>query len=247
MKRFNPTSISPAISRQGHPQTEVPWQADRSKARCAGLARYRPGMRTAALFVSAVFVAGLACAEPRLVIDEGIGLPNPLTTEGTLGVMTQNFTAANNLSFSISQETANSLGSAVVQFDFSSASGPAFGHQVTTNTNIFDFTNGVAIISDTVSVTLTGRGLDAVGNNIVNANIVFLSGSLNDAVLPQPLPNAASLGENGFYQLVNTGVPVADLNFSVRSDVNPVPEPATFVLMLAGLAAVGSAVRRRRL
>ena len=242
MKRFTPSCLSASDWRAPQPAAS----AARSTAPSSGTPRHRAAWHLASAALAALIAAGTAGAEPRLSIDEGLGLPNPLMSEGTLGVLTQNFTPANGLSVAIAQESVNGLGSAVVRFDFFSLAAPAPGHQTTTNTNFFDIgSNGQVTLSDTVSVQLTGHGLDAVGNN-VTADIVFLSGSLNDNVLPQPLPNAASLGENGFYQLVGTGVPVADLNFSVRSDVNLVPEPATYGLMLAGLAGLSWAMRRPR-
>lgn len=235
MKRFVPSGLSASI-------LGAPLQAAAKAAPASG--RRWAGWRLAAAMAGLV-ATGMAGAEPKLAIDEGIGLPNPLTSEGSLGVLTQNFTPANSLSFTLVQESANGLGSAVVRFDFFSLAAPAPGQQTTTNTNFLDIgSNGQVSVSDTISVVLTGHGPDPFGNN-VTADIVFLSGSLNDSVLPPLLPNAASLGENGFYQLVGTGVPVSDLNLSIRSDVDPVPEPATFGLMLAGLAGLGWAARRR--
>jgi hypothetical protein len=187
----------------------------------------------------------LGAGIPILEIDEGIGLPNPLMTEGTLGIVTQNFSLLNNLVSTILQETPTSLASATVHFDFFSSVAPAAGVAITNNTN---FVDADGTISDTVSVTLLGHLLDANGNN-TSATIQFLSDSLNETLRPTPLANAATIGENGFYDLVTTGVPQSDLNFSVRSDLDvqtATPEPSTLGLALFGICGALVASRCRR-
>jgi hypothetical protein len=188
----------------------------------------RTWLLAAAIAFIGTLAPNIASAEPRLSIDEGVGLPNPLASEGTLGLETQNFTSGNGLISVVRQEATGITGFALVNFRFFSSSAPAPGVTIINNTELFD-PNGS--LSDTVEVNLGGILLDANGNN-VEANIAFASDSLDGSVPPPPLSNAARLGENGFFQLIDTGVPVADLNFSVRSDTDvSVPEPTSLFLL----------------
>jgi hypothetical protein len=236
--------------------TEKAVQIENSELKTtAGAALLSPARRiptwilTTAVAIVAILAPSIASAGPILVIDEGIGLPNPLTTEGTLGVVTQYFTSGNGLVFTVVQEVANGLGSVNASFEFfvNPAVGPPVGQTTTANTNFFDTFGGLTI-SDTISVMLTGHLVDANGNN-VSAHVMFLSGSLGDTLLPTPLPNASALSENGYYTNVNTGVLDTDLRVTVRSDEGDVlesPEPSTSTLVLAGFGFCAGSLRFRK-
>ncbi|AKJ30217.1 FxDxF family PEP-CTERM protein [Caldimonas brevitalea] len=62
------------------------------------------------------------------------------------------------------------------------------------------------------------------------------------ASLDQPLPTF----QDGFYRLAVTGTAFGNPDFSLTMNLPPVPEPATWALVLAGLAGVAGVARRRK-
>jgi hypothetical protein len=105
--------------------------------------------------------------------------------------------------------------------------------------NFYELTDATKL-SDTVEIS------GSAGDNFLN--VVFLSDIEGGPPL-QPLPNGGFYIETGFFQNVfDSGI--ADTNgdayiFEMASDINDVPEPATWALMLIGAALVGAMARRR--
>ncbi len=103
------------------------------------------------------------------------------------------------------------------------------------------------------------RYLDGVGNILANSNNQFFQGSINTTSWSQitytlgAVPVGATAAFVEFSQgigPIDAGNPagkvlIDDLNLAVVS-VNAVPEPTTYALFLAGLAAIGAVVKRRR-
>jgi hypothetical protein len=70
--------------------------------------------------------------------------------------------------------------------------------------------------------------------------------NLTPASTMQTLDWAGKLGAGDYTIHVSGLSAAAQTRYSVLVDVTPVPEPETYALMFAGLAAIGFVVRRRR-
>ncbi|MGV3710092.1 MAG: PEP-CTERM sorting domain-containing protein [Gemmatimonas sp.] len=88
--------------------------------------------------------------------------------------------------------------------------------------------NGLSLIT---TVTVTPNADD-----IMNQNISYAGTNFNRAIF-QYTPN---LQPTGLIEIID------DVSFTVANGGTVVPEPSTYALMAAGLAAVGLAARRRR-
>ena len=100
------------------------------------------------------------------------------------------------------------------------------------------------------------RYLDGVGNIMYNSSNQFFQGSINTSAwtqisfTPPPVPAGSVAAFVEFSQgigPIDGGNPaglvrIDDLSLAVA----PIPEPGTYALMLAGLAAMGAVARRRR-
>jgi hypothetical protein len=135
----------------------------------------------------------------------------------------------------------------------------------TTATTVSDpaiFANGV----DTGVVTTVGNGvvvtLTEAGGGISDyiysfgapgkpTHIWFLSDTQGSASLPPQLNNIAlttiAMSETGSFQALtnNQGQNIFGTPFRVKSDLNPIPEPATWMMIILGFAGLGLALRRR--
>jgi len=122
-------------------------------------------------------------------------------------------------------------------------------------------------IQDLINIQLawTGEILDG-GSTVVFTNPLNRSGTGNPStqkhtygftlIAPGSVSGEAAVATNGFYYGLypNDGIPHSldpandrDIDKAIAGPVSaPVPEPATWALMILGLGAAGGAVRRRR-
>ena len=149
---------------------------------------------------------------------------------------------ASGITGAITQESLTSMGAVDVHLQYSDISPLAPGASQTVNFNVFEPENP-SLLSDTLSVTFTGQ--TPTGSNPWNmsVDIHFLSGNLDDTILPPLLPNAFVVGENtdvSSYITSATGLQTAHIHFA------SVPEPSSLVSAGLGVAVVAGAVWRRR-
>ncbi len=137
------------------------------------------------------------------------------------------------------------------------------GTSATTVSDPAIFANGV----DTGAVTTVGNGVVVIltdaGGNVsdyiysfgapgTRTHIWFLSDTQASAALPPQLNNVAltttSMMETGSFQALtnNQGQNIFGTPFRVRSDLDPVPEPAAWAMMILGFGVAGAALRRQR-
>jgi hypothetical protein len=103
------------------------------------------------------------------------------------------------------------------------------------------------------------RYLDGIGNILANSNNQFFQGSINTTSWSQinytlgAVPTGAVAAFVEFSQAIGPidagnvagKVLIDDINLAVVS-VTAVPEPTTYAMFLAGLAAIGAVIKRRR-
>jgi|GEM_PF-6755292 len=119
------------------------------------------------------------------------------------------------------------------------------------NFNIFESPSegGSNVLSDTLSLTLTGQTPSTSDLNNMSMDLHFRSGNLTDNPLLPPLAGGIALTETGFFQFVDPLLPgqlVTDpnnpLSISFRSDI---PEPGAYQIGLLALLTL-PVVRRWR-
>jgi len=165
-----------------------------------------------------------------------------LSEANNIGIHALGFDPAT-LNIHTANETTSSNGFMIGDVHAEWIAGNPFGNGVSQvfNFNIFEpaAEGGNSVLSDTLSITLTGQLPTANDLNNMSMDLHFRSGSLDETVLLPPLSGALSLTENGFFQFVDPSLPgqlVSDpnnpLSVSFRSDV---PEPGTLQLGLLAL------------
>jgi len=140
-------------------------------------------------------------------------------------------------------EAIGTLGGSDIHLEYVSADPgvPAPGTTIVTNYNIFEPGTLAAVLSDTLSIVLTGHSPTAPGDANVSVDLHFRSDSA-DEILPLALAGGIPITETGSFQTVGSGL--SDLIVSFRSDVE-VPEPFTLGLFGMGALALGLLRRRR--
>jgi hypothetical protein len=119
-------------------------------------------------------------------------------------------------------------------------------------------TGVVTTVGNGVVVTLTEAGggvsdyIYSFGAPGTSTHIWFLSDTQGNIALPPQLNNIAltttSMTETGSFQALtnNQGQNIFGTAFRVRSDLDPVPEPAAWAMMILGFGLAGAVLRRQR-
>jgi len=124
---------------------------------------------------------------------------------------------------------------------------------LTTSVTNDAFSADNVVSPESFSLTLPGAGLwnvwvSAAATQGVNwkfSDILFNSVSILDFVLPSGKYIEGSFTASGAGTLTFVGTGGGSFGGSIAITPAPVPEPATWAMMLAGVAAVGTAMRRR--
>jgi hypothetical protein len=194
---------------------------------------------------SASLIAPMGAAAATFQIDEGnfqIPLNQVLYAEAnTIGINAFGFDPAT-LNIHSTNETITGfmVGDAHAEWI---ALNP-FGNGVSQvfNFNVFEPANegGNSVLSDTLSITLTGQTPTTSDANNMSLDLHFRSGNLSDNPVLPPLSGGISLGENGVFQLVDPFLPaqlvddpINPLSVGFRSDV--IPEPGMWQIGLLGV------------
>jgi hypothetical protein len=92
----------------------------------------------------------------------------------------------------------------------------------------------------------TLRAFDTSDNLIFSQDVTLTSGAFSD---PGVYESYTITSTNGISRFIFSGGAAGNTsidNLVATTDVSPIPEPETYALMLAGLAALGVAARRRK-
>jgi hypothetical protein len=144
---------------------------------------------------------------------------------------------------SVTQETNVALGIIEMHYQYFDSTPLANGAVASANFNIFG--HGESGVSDTLQITVTGIA-DTNGDNTF-IDLRFISGSLEDTVLPTALLNATSIWESNdpadpyidVSSLIHQATGLSNANVIFASVSVPVPEPMTWVMLAIGLVAFG--------
>jgi PEP-CTERM motif len=186
----------------------------------------------AAALIALVGVVSSANATVIVSIDDRTDSP-------TGSVTADSSNAIGSLAIVTTPEGAGVLGVVDPAFEYLStdtANVPAPGNSFTLNYNIFEPNS--TILSDTLSITVSGHTPAFTGDDNVSVDIHFRSDS-TDEIPFTALQSASTIFETGGFQTVSSGL--SDLTVKFASDV---PEPAS--LGLFGSALIGMAVLGRR-
>jgi len=101
-------------------------------------------------------------------------------------------------------------------------------------------------LTSTYELSITATNTADVGGPISFSSAELLDSSMNSlgTILFGAVPNTFTL-DAGTYTLHFAGAATASASYSGTIDIAAVPEPATWAMMVAGIAAVGVAMRRR--